>query len=341
VKPLVSVIVVNWNGAEILETCLQSLKEQTYSNLEVIVVDNGSTDRSVALVENQFGDLVRLLRNPTNLGFAGGNNTGIRVANGDYIALLNNDAIANPHWVEELIKATEADPQIGMLASKIYSLEEPSVLDSAGGLLIYPDGLSRGRGRLEKDVGQYDKLEEVLIPSGCACLYRKSMLDEIGLFDEDFFAYSDDTDLGLRGRIAGWKCLYVPTAVVYHRYSSTTGRYSPLKAFLAERNRLWVATKNFPLLVFLFSPAYTFWRLVLHAYAVFTHRGVTGKFTQQYPLKILLLAILKAYVSAMMGLPKMWRKRSKIQKSRKVFRGAMYAWLKRYRISAAELAFKE
>ena len=293
-KPLATVIVLNWDGVEILEECLKSLKVQTYSPLEVIVVDNGSTDQSVALVKDKFGDFVRLLQNPTNLGFAGGNNVGIRVANGHYIALLNNDATVDPHWVEELVKAAEANPQVGMFASKIYSFEEPGILDSAGGLLIYPDGLSRGRGRLERDLGQYDKMEEVLLPSGCACLYRRAMLDEIGLFDEDFFAYSDDTDLGLRGRIAGWKCLYVPTAVAYHRYSSTTGRYSPLKAFLAERNRFWVAVKNFPFSVLLLSPGYTLWRMLLHVYAAIAKRGVTGKFMKEYTFGTLLWITLKA-----------------------------------------------
>ncbi len=340
-KPLATVIVLNWNGEKILEECLQSLKAQTYSPLEVIVVDNGSMDHSVALVNSKFKNFVRLLQNSTNLGFAAGNNVGIRAAHGDYIALLNNDATADPRWVEELVKAAEANPGVGMCASKIYSSEQRGVLDSAGGLLIYPDGLSRGRGRLEQDFGQYEKVEEVLLPSGCACLYRRTMLDDIGLFDEDFFAYSDDTDLGLRGRLAGWKCLYVPTAVAYHRYSSTTGRYSPLKAFLAERNRFWVAVKNFPLPLIMLSPMYTLWRLILHAYAVFANRGVTGKFTQQYTLGALLVVILKAYVSATTGLPKMLRKRRLIQKTRKVPGWAMYAWLKVYRISAAELALKE
>ena len=340
-KPLATVIVLNWNGEKILEECLQSLKAQTYSHLEVIVVDNGSTDQSVALVKDKFGDFVRLLQNPTNLGFSGGNNIGIHAANGDYIALLNNDATADPHWVEELVKAAETNPQVGMCASKIYSFEESGILDSAGGLLIYPDGLSRGRGRLERDLGQYDKMEEVLLPSGCACLYRHEMLNQIGLFDEDFFAYSDDTDLGLRARLAGWKCVYVPTAVAYHRYSASAGRYSPLKAFLAERNRIWVAIKNFPLPLLLLSPFYTFWRLILHAYALLAGRGVTGKFTQQYTLGKLVLAILRAYGSAIAGLPKMWRKRKLIQMARKVPRQAVYDWMKVYRISAIELALKE
>jgi GT2 family glycosyltransferase len=341
VNPLVSVIVVNWNGEKVLPECLESLKGQTYSPMEIIVVDNGSTDQSVSMLREKFLKHVNLIESSANLGFAGGNNVGIRSAQGEYIALLNNDAVANPGWVEEMVKVAEADPEVGMCASKIYSLDEPGVLDSAGGLLIYPDGLSRGRGRLERDVGQYEKVEEVLLPSGCACLYRRAMLDEIGLFDEDFFAYSDDTDLGLRARLGGWKCIYVPTAVAYHRYSASTGRYSPLKAYLAERNRIWVAVKYFPIPVLLMSPVYSLWRLMLHAYAVIVKKGASGKFTEQYTLRTLLLTMIKAYVSAMVGLPKMWMKRRVIRKARKVPLRAIYDWLKVYRISAAELAFKE
>jgi GT2 family glycosyltransferase len=325
----------------VIENCLISLTQQTYSPLELIVVDNGSTDDSVALIQEKFKNLVRLIQNQTNLGFAGGNNVGIRVARGEYIGLLNNDATADTRWVAELVKFAESDPRIGMCASKIYSFDQPEILDSAGGLLIYRDGLSRGRGRLEYDQGQYNRVEEVLLPSGCACLYRREMLNQIGLFDEDFFAYSDDTDLGLRARIAGWKCLYVPTAVAYHRYSVSAGRYSPLKALLAERNRVWVAVKNLPLSMLLLSPAYTLWRLFLHTYAIMTKRGVTGKFLQQYTLRTLLWTMLKAYFSAIAGLPSMWRKRMQIHHERRTTIKNLKYWLNKFRISAKELAFKE
>lgn len=340
-KPLVSVIVVNWNGERVLPDCLQSLLKQTHAPLEVIVVDNHSTDRSVELIRRSFEAGVRLLENPSNLGFAGGNNAGIRLARGRYIALLNNDAAADCHWIAEMLKAMESDSRIGMCACKILSYEEAEVLDSAGGLLIYKDALSRGRGRLQRDEGQYDVLEEVLLPSGCACLYRRAMLDEIGLFDPDFFAYSDDTDLGLRGRLAGWRCVYAPTAVAFHRYSASAGRYSPLKAYLAERNRIWVAVKNFPLPLLLLNPFYTAWRLLLHAAALLAGRGVSGKYVEQHSFGSLVRALLKAYFSAIVGLPGMWKKRKSIQKNRKVTRSEIYNWLRIFRISPQELAFKE
>ena len=143
------------------------------------------------------------------------------------------------------MREAEADPRVGMCASKILTYDDPRVIDSVG-LLLFRDGLGRGRGRLQRDVGAFNKPEDVLLPSGCAALYRRAMLDEIGLFDEAFFMYCEDVDLGLRGRVAGWRCRFVPDAVVRHRYSASAGRYSLRKVFLVERNRIWVMVKYFP-----------------------------------------------------------------------------------------------
>jgi len=338
--PLVSVIVVNWNGKAYLGECLNSLRHQAFLDFEVIVVDNGSTDGSVDYVESQFPELARILRNTKNTGFSRGNNQGIKAARGQYIALLNNDARADQDWLQELVKAAEEDGRAGMLASKIYLLGQSKVIDNVGHL-IFRDGLNRGRGRLEEDRGQYDKKEEALFPSGCAALYRREMLDEIGLFDEDFFAYGDDTDVGLKGRLAGWKCLYVPQAVVHHRYSQSSGSYSPLKAFYVERNRVWIAIKYFPLSLLLTSPFYTCWRLLLQGYGALTGRGAAGKFSQEYSCWKLLRILVKAYVSAIRGLPKMWKKRREMKKLTRVDKGEILSWFKRFGISAREISLKE
>ena len=204
-------------------------KSQSYPNFEVIVVDNGSNDGSVEFLKQYYLPFVKVIANRENLGFSGGNNVGIHAAKGKYILLLNNDTEADDRWIEELIKEAEKDRTVGMCASKIYSFYQRNIIDVAGHLL-YRDGLNRGRGRLDEDVGQYDTVEEVFFPSGCAALYRKEMLDEIGLFVETFFAYGDDTDIGLRGRVAGWKCIYVPTAIVYYIFRLTSA-YSPQKHF--------------------------------------------------------------------------------------------------------------
>lgn len=180
--PFVSVIIVNWNGRIHLEVCLDSLLKQTYPNFEIILVDNASTDDSVSFVRQKYyhpGHKIQIIQNETNLGFAGGNNRGIRAAKDKYILLLNNDTEVHEKWIEELVNAAEKDSSIGMCASKILSFYNRNIIDVAGHLL-YRDGLNRGRGRLEEDHGQYDKMEEALFPSGCAALYRKKMLDKIG-----------------------------------------------------------------------------------------------------------------------------------------------------------------
>ncbi|MBA7489549.1 hypothetical protein ES702_00083 [subsurface metagenome] len=339
-EPLVSVIILNWNGKQHLEECLLSLKRQTYKNFEVILVDNGSTDGSVNYIRYNFGDFVKLIENKDNLGFAEGNNVGIRNSSGKYILLLNNDTKADPLWIEELVKVAESDEKIGMCASKVLSLDNPKTIDNVGHL-IYKDGLNRGRGRLEYDRGQYDHIEEVFLPSGCAALYRKKMLNEIGEFDKDFFAYGDDTDIGIRGRLAGWKCMYAPTAIVYHKYSGSTSPYSLFKAFHAERNRLWIAIKYFPLPVLLCNPYYTVLRTLLQFYGALTHKGAAGKFRETFSWGKLFFALLKAYFSAIKGLPRMWEKRGEIDRLRRVSKKEINSWFKKFGIGVVELALKE
>lgn len=339
-RPLVSVIVVNWNGALFLDECLESVKNQSYSNAEIIVVDNGSTDASCALIREKYGDCVMLIENPVNLGFGIGNNIGIAAAKGDFIALLNNDASADPNWLAALVTGAQADERIGMCASKVYARGADHVLDSAG-LLVYRDGIARGRGRLERDRGEFSIEEDALIPSGCAALYRRSMLDEIGLFDEDFFAYCDDTDLGLRGRLAGWRCLYVPTAVAHHRYSGSSSAHSPFKAFLVERNRIWIVIKCFPPGLIAASIFYTMARLFVQGYGIVSRRGAAGRMAEQTSALDILRIMARAYATALRRLPEMRRKRREIESLRKVSTREIYGWFEKYHLSVQELALKE
>ena len=251
-KPDVSVIVVNLDRRELLTRCLESLWRQTYTDFEVVVVDNGSKDDSLAFLQTISDPRLRVVPLAANRGFAGGCNSGIAMAEGRYIATLNNDAEADPRWLQELVDGIESDRSIGMCASKILFHGDRKRIDKAGHL-IYLDGLNHGRGSGEQDRGQFDRREEVLFPDAAAAIYRREMLDVIGVFDEEFFAYGDDADLGLRGRLAGWNSWYIPTAIVYHVHSATAGEFSPLKAFLIERNRIWVAVKTFPLPLLLVS----------------------------------------------------------------------------------------
>lgn len=335
-----SVIILNWNGGVYVAEAIASILSQNYPETELLVVDNGSADGSLQDIKDRFRNQLRLIENKTNAGFAAGNNIGIEQSRGKYVALLNNDAVADPSWLKELVVVAEADPRAGMCAPKVLNYFERDTFDTAGHL-VYRDGLNRGRGRLEKDEGQYDKIEEVFFPSGAAALYRKAMLDEIGLFDEDFFAYGEDADLGIRGRLAGWKCVYVPKAIAYHRYSASSSAYSPMKAFLVERNRNWVALKNFPLSVLVVSPFYTFKRYCLQAYAALFRKGAAGKFVSKHSALQLLWILLTANLSALSKIFLMLKKRQQIKKISKAAPQEITSWFRRFEISAAELSLKD
>jgi GT2 family glycosyltransferase len=339
-QPKVSVIIVNWNGKSLLEECLDSLAAQTAKGIETILVDNGSQDGSAQYVRERY-PAVRLISLPENLGFAGGNNAGIRVARGEYIALINNDTKSDPAWLQNLLSAAESSPSLtGMWASKILSYDNPGIFDNVG-LLLYPDGLGRGKGRLEKDEGQYDQPEEAFFPSGCAGLYRREVLTEIGLFDEEFFAYADDVDIGLRARLAGWGCQYVPSAKVYHKYSASSAAYSPFKAFLVERNRIWVLFKYFPIELILLSPVFTVVRLFVHLFGAVTGKGASGKFSEQHSILKAMAILLKAWWAAIETLPHIITQRRTAALQRRISRIDFYRLLCTFRLSVREVALKD
>jgi GT2 family glycosyltransferase len=242
-EPQVSVIIVNHNRAELLLECLQSVVAQTYRNLEILIVDNGSSDHSDQAAKSFADARINWIPLEKNLGFAGGCNVGIRRARGEFVALLNNDAVAGEDWIEQLMVPLLDDPDTGMCASKILFHGE-DVIDKVGHL-IYLDGQNRGRGTGERDTGQYDRREETLFPDGCAALYRRELMEQVGGFDEEFFAYGDDADLGIRIRLLGSRCQYVPEAIVYHRHSSTLGSYSPQKIFWVVDAGELLATEDF------------------------------------------------------------------------------------------------
>jgi GT2 family glycosyltransferase len=230
----------------------------------------------------------------------------------------------------------ESDPHIGMCASKILFHADRTRIDKAGHLM-YPDGLNHGRGSGEPDRGQFELREEVLFPDAAAALYRREMLDTIGLFDEHFFAYGDDADLGLRGRLAGWNCVYLPTAIVYHVHSATAGEFSPMKAFLIERNRMWVMLKTFPLRLLLVSPFYTVLRLAFHAYGSIFMVGSSGQYAAECSRTQLALMMLKAYWSAVKSFPEMVRSRRKIRQFARLTNRDFAELIRRHRISLRAL----
>ncbi len=241
-NPLASVIIPSYNGMAHLPVCLASLRAQTYAPFEVILVDNGSTDETVAYVVREFPEM-RIVQLPRNEVFVGAVNAGIRAARGEFIVLLNNDTEAEPDWLAELLAALRAEPQAGMAASKMRLFDRRDTLHNAGDG-FGRDGLPLNRGVWETDKGQFDGDRFVFAACGGAGAYRKTMLDQIGLFDEDLVAYCEDVDLGWRAQLAGYRCVYAPRAVVYHKLSATGG--GKLASYYVGRNVLWVLAKNLP-----------------------------------------------------------------------------------------------
>jgi GT2 family glycosyltransferase len=337
--PLVSAIVVNRNGGAMLHQALASLFSQTWPALEVILVDNASSDGSADQAAGCFGDRLTVIRNAKNEGFARGNNIGFKAARGDWIFLLNPDAICDPDVIEELMQFVAGRADVGQLACRVVRASQPNFFDSVG-LLLYPDGVSRPRGWQEKDQGQYDRAEEVLAPHGCACALRKAMLDQIGDFDEDFFCYFEDLDLGVRGQLTGWKCWYVPTARVLHQKSATAGNYSVFKAYHVERNRLYCLWKWMPRYLVFVAPFFTINRYAMQAYAATTHQGLSADFVKEYSVVRLVLLLIEARVAALCRLPRMLAKRRQISNRRKISTRDWYGLISRYKLDAIELALK-
>jgi GT2 family glycosyltransferase len=256
---------------------------------------------------------------------------------------LNNDTRLDPNCIEELLKSIESNKNYGACASKILLEQENNILDVAG-MAICLDGLSIGRGRLES-ADKFNEEEEVFCASGCASFYKKETLEDIGLvnevYDEDFFIYADDTDIGWRAQLAGWKCLYNPKAIVYHCHSASYGSYSAFKAFLIERNRIWVIIKNFPISLWGLSIFYTVVRYFYHSIGALTGEGAAGRFTEDSNKSQLIYALIKANISAFIGLPKMIIKRREIMKKKRISNKDVISLLKRFGIGAKEIAMKE
>jgi len=329
------VVIVNWNRRDLLRVCLASLARQTNVEFETIVVDNGSSDGSADAAEREFG--ARVIRNAENRGFCAANNQGIAAARGEFIALLNNDAEAEPGWLSELQGVFGRGPEVGMAASKVLVWEDPRRIDKVGHL-IFPDGQNRGRGSGVLDEGQFDREEEVLWPDGCAAMYRKKMLDEIGGFDEDFFAYGDDAELGLRARIAGWRCWYAPRAVVRHHRGSTMGKGSGARLKLIERNRVLLALKLFPWSLLWLNPLYSAARVIAGAVAAGRGAGDTAHFPGIGGKVRMARALIAGDLAALGMAPRMLRKRAQIARLRRLSPGQVRRLIFANRLSLREVA---
>lgn len=300
--PKVTVVIVNWNGERFLNRCLAGLLAQTVKPHEIILVDNASADASLDIVRRY--PLVQLLAQNENLGFARGNNVAIEAAaaESEWIALLNPDAFPQPHWLEALLAAARDYPACDVFGSKLVKATDPAVLDGVGDAYHMSGLVWRERhGALQQEGDLV--IREIFSPCAAAALYRRSALLEVGGFDEDFFCYVEDVDLGFRLRLAGHKALYVPDAVVHHVGSGTTGgQHSGFSVYHGHRNLVWTFVKDMPSLLFwLLLPLHVLLNVVSIVW--FTLQGL-GR------------VILRAKRDALLGLPKMWRKRQAIQSTR-------------------------
>lgn len=335
-SPRVSVLIVNWNGATHLPDCLESLAGQSYTDFETVLVDNGSRDGSVALVRQRY-PWVKLIELGENAGFAAGNNIALAHSAGEYLVTLNNDTRVDRHWLEEMVAVADADPAAGMVGCRIVAFDDPDRIDSLG-LRITRDGMARGAFRHQRFSSlSLPKTCEILLPSACAALYKRTMLDQVGFFDESFFAYCEDVDLGLRGRWGGCGAVLARDAVVAHKYSLTGGALSPFKLHLVERNHLWVVLKTFPARLLWWLPWWTSIRYVEQLWTVLAARGTGREFLSSDSPGALLTASFRGFCEAFRGSPAALRKRRRLMQSRQLRANEMNALLKTHRLSYAEL----
>ncbi len=307
----VSVVIVNWNGGDLLRQCLESLREQTRPADRVVVVDNASTDDSLARAELELRD-VHLIRLPDNKGFAEANNIGARAAGSEALALLNPDAVAEPRWLAELVRAAEREPTVAAFASQMRLASAVEYLDGAGDSYHVSGRAWRNGHRISAD--RWPAVDgEVFAPCAAAALYRRDAFDDIGGFDSRYFCYFEDVDLGFRLRLRGHRSLYVHSAVVRHVSSALSGYRSDFAVYHGERNAVWTFVKNMPgPLLWLYLPQH----LLLNVSALI-----------YYPWRKQGRTVLRAKLDALRGLPETLRQRRLVQRSVRVspwtFRRAM------------------
>jgi GT2 family glycosyltransferase len=242
VDGLLSIVIPNWNGKQFLQPCFDALRRQTYGQLEIIMADNASTDGSQAFVREHYPEVV-IIQLPENRGFTGACNAGMEASTGEYICLLNNDTEVDPNWAQSVVDTFAQHPEVGSVASKMLLFNQRDTLHTAGDYFT-TDGRPGNRGVWQRDEGQYDQEAYVFSACGGSSVYRRTMLDKIGLLDDDFFFLMEDVDLGWRAQLSGWRCLYTPKAIVYHHLSATGGGVTA--SFYDGRNSILLLMKNLP-----------------------------------------------------------------------------------------------
>ena len=240
----VTIVIPNYNGKHFMQPCLQSLEHQSCSDFEIIVVDNHSSDGSLEYMNENYPE-IRIIALDENYGFSRAVNEGIKAAHTPYVILLNNDTTVDERYVESMVKAIERSPRIFSVSSKMIQMYHPELIDSAGDLYtLVRWGVCRGTGR---SIANYNKADRIFTACAGAAIYRKSVFEKIGYFDESHFAYLEDIDIGYRAKIYGYINMYCPDALVYHVGSGTSGsKYNSFKVKLSARNSIWLNYKNMP-----------------------------------------------------------------------------------------------
>ncbi|XHH10575.1 MAG: glycosyltransferase family 2 protein [Candidatus Bathyarchaeia archaeon] len=306
--PKISVIILNYNGQrhlqELLGKCVESVLLTDYPNFEVLFIDNASTDSSVDIIKSRFGkdERLKVIQNRKNLGFAEGNNVGLRIAQGEYIALLNSDTKVDSCWLKTLVKAIEPS-DVGAAQSKLLLMSKPSLMDCAGGLVdYYGYHIEKGRGEA---ASHYTKNSEIFYGKGASLILKREALKKAGLFDKDIFMYYDETDLCWRIRLAGYKVVFAPASIVFHASGLTTAKvYDQKKLFFAQRNHLMIVIKNFELNNMFKAVSVSIIYEIRNALLFILRRKTLAS-----------LAILKALFWNLFNLRKTWKKRLDVQKS--------------------------
>ena len=315
-SPLISILLVSWNSAKHIPHCLENLVKQSFKDFEIIVIDNGSTDNGVANLEEKYPTLnLSVKKLETNQGFAVANNIGAALARGKWLALLNADAFPEPNWLEELVKAADHHPEFNFFASRqIKANSNPELLDGIGDV-YHISGLAWRQGYNQPAYGAGLLSREVFSACGAAALYLREKFLEAGGFDADYFSYFEDVELSFRLRLMGGRCLYVPTAVVYHLGSASTGVSSDFAVYHGHRNLVWTYFKDMPLALFWFY-------LPLHV-------AVNIYLSLAFLIRDKRSILLKSKIDALWGLPAILSKRKHVQQLRSVSTAEIYRILNR------------
>jgi GT2 family glycosyltransferase len=303
-KNNVAVIIPNWNGKKWLEICLNSLFKQTYHAFEIVVVDNGSTDDSISYIDQHFPQVkVVALRN--NKGFAAAINAGVRSVKTDYVAFLNNDTKADPDWLNELMACAQRNPEIASFCSKLLNYDDRKKIDGVG-IQINEVGQARSIGWEEKDVGQFEKERLIFGATGGAALFKREIFLKVGGFDEHYFMYSEEVDWAFRAQFLGYRSLYSPKAIIYHKHKATSGKRQDMLEYWQFKNMYMTIIKNFPTSILLSK--WRWLKILLVYFNTIWYQFRSGFFWQPFAVTFSLLV----------NLPYLIKERVRIQKTKKI-----------------------